>query len=277
MIQKRYHLKRWNSVINHIFIYLLIPASTFAQKKLVDQLSFQSLNIEIFSSAFRIGSATGFIVEKNHKDYLITNLHVVTGIDYFSHATIDPQQKTPTILGIWHNAQVLGSWTKSFEELFDENNKKRWIECEFEGKTIDLIALPLKRLNDKIKIYPVDLKTFDDSITVMPGFSVSIIGFPYGQSAGEQVKFAIWKTGHIASDYDIDINGMPMFLIDATTRPGMSGSIVVFRTDMYRKNETTVLGAGTRFLGVFTAQSNQEEIGYVIKPSAFKALIDKLP
>ncbi|MDB5002863.1 MAG: hypothetical protein JWQ34_1088 [Mucilaginibacter sp.] len=249
--------------------------SSVAQSNTVDSLSFQNLSLELLNNYANIGSATGFIIEKNNVDYLITNLHVVTGLDYFSHAIIDPQQQIPNNIAIWHNAQTLGHWSKSIETLYDRNKNKRWIECEVAGKTVDIIALPLQNLPKGAKLYPVHLKGFNDSITVMPGFSASIIGSPYGQSSDG--KLAIWKTGHIASDLDIDANGLPLFLIDATTRPGMSGSMVVLRMIPFLTRQGISMGLGTRFLGVYTAQGNQDELGYVIKPIALKALIDKLP
>jgi hypothetical protein len=65
-------------------------------------------------------------------------------------------------------------------------------------------------------------------ILTMPALPVSVIGYPLGLSAGE--SWPIWKTGHIASDLDIDSeSGWPAFLIYATTRSGMSGTPVVLR------------------------------------------------
>lgn len=281
MTSKESHhlLLNWaiNKCLQLVLIISLLSNYTLAQTIVVDSLSFQNLSLELFNTNSKISDATGFIIEKNSKNYLVTNLHVLTGLDYFSNAITDSQQRTPTQIGIWHNLSTLGGWNRFAESLYDEKNKKRWIECEIGGKAIDLVALPLKTLPKEIKLYPLRLKSYNDSIVVMPGFSVSIIGFPYGQSSAGSGKFAIWKTGHIASDFDLDINRMPLFLIDATTRPGMSGAMVIFRTELYKKNGRTILGTGTRFLGVYTAQSGQEELGYVIKPMALKALMDKLP
>jgi len=43
------------------------------------------------------------------------------------------------------------------------------------------------------------------------------------------------------------------------------------------KNSGTHIGIGTQFLGIYTSQSDLEELGYVLKPIALKTLIDKLP
>jgi len=215
------------------------------------------------------------IIQKNNKSYLITNLHVVTGVDFYSKATFDSQQRIPNGMGIWHNNIKLGTWTFIPETLYDRYGKKRWIECSYQGKTLDLVALPLQNLPDTIKIYPLDTTHYFRDLFILPGFPVSIIGFPNGLSSDG--RLAIWKTGHIASDLAVDINGTPQFLIDATTRAGMSGSIVIFRMSPYlRKNLGTFMGIGTQFLGIYTSQSDLEEIGYVLKPIALKTLMDQL-
>ena len=61
------------------------------------------------------------------------------------------------------------------------------------------------------------------------GQTCFILGFPEGitHEPLENVIFPIWKTGHIASEPMFNFGGQPKLLIDATTRRGMSGAIVV--------------------------------------------------
>jgi len=275
MIIKLFNQKKLSLAISSLIFICLFNIQKANAQHTIDSLSFQNLKLELYSSFKKISTATGFIIEKNGKNYLITNLHVFTGVDYFSKAIIDSNQQIPFGIAIWHNAQKLGYWQQVWENLYSENKAKRWIECEINGKVIDLAALPLEYLPKEIKTYPVNFKSFNDSMLVLPGFSASIIGFSYGLSPDG--KIAIWKTGHIASDFDVDANGLPMFMIDATTRPGMSGAMVVLRMMPFFTKKTINMGLGTKFLGIYTAQSSQEELGYVIKPIALKALIDKLP
>lgn len=257
-----------------IIFLLLIIKPCFGQG--LDSLSVICLKVELYNNQGKLYSATAFVIQKNSRNYLVTNLHVVTGIDFFSKATIDSQLRTPTIIGIWHNTLKLGRWLEVPESLYDQNGNKRWIECSYLGKKLDLIALPLKNIPDSVKMYPLDTTHYNKNLYIIPGFSVSIIGFPNGLSSDG--RFAIWKTGHLASDMILDLNGIPQFMIDATTRPGMSGSIVVMRMSPYIvKNGGTNIGIGTQFLGVYTAQSELEEIGYVLKPIALKILMDQLP
>jgi hypothetical protein len=109
---------------------------------------------------------------------------------------------------------------------------------------------------------------------------VSIIGFPFGLSTAG--AWPIWKTGHIASDPDLDYDDRPAFLIDATTRAGMSGSPVVLRSyGGYASSKAHMViggGPGTRFLGVYSGRiHNQAEIGRVWRPSSIKEILATVP
>jgi hypothetical protein len=56
-----------------------------------------------------------------------------------------------------------------------------------------------------------------------------ILGFPEGliHRPFQHATFPIWKTGNIASEPLFDFEGQPKLLVDATTRRGMSGAMVV--------------------------------------------------
>ena len=124
----------------------------------------------------------------------------------------------------------------------------------------------------------MDLALADAGVAAEPAMPVSIIGFPLGLSPDG--AFPIWKTGHIASDPDIDYQGRPAFLIDATTRGGMSGSPVVIR--MYggylTRARQNVIGRRqiTRFLGVYSGRIHVEaEIGLVWRPHVIQDILEQ--
>jgi hypothetical protein len=132
---------------------------------------------------------------------------------------------------------------------------------------VDVIALPLQSGGSGATLYPLDLSLAEANMQVSPAMAVSIIGYPEGFASA--CTWPIWKTGHIASEPDLDWNGLPCFLIDATTRGGMSGSPVVAR--MYGSYPTTeggvsLGGTATRFLGVYSDQYEGPEIGVVWRP-----------
>lgn len=130
-----------------------------------------------------------------------------------------------------------------------------------------------------MSFYPVDLKLADTDLKVGPSDSVNVVGFPFGET--QAGGLAIWKIGTVASDPDIDFFGHPVFLIDATTRPGMSGSPVYERRFgqivSSSGNMEVVPEMRTRFLGIYSAQAAPAELGWVWKAAAVKALYDSLP
>lgn len=236
---------------------------------LIDPLSCISLHLECLSKGVPIGAGTGFVVVYEGTNYLITNWHVVTGRD---PKTGKPMSTTgvadPDAVGIWfHDAKRLGSWHRMIEPLVDSTNgNKLWKEHSL-GRQIDVVALALNPSND-VKIYDLDTSLANTDMVLLPSEPVSIVGFPFGIAAAG--KFPIWKTGHIASDIDLDYDNKPVFLVDATTRPGMSGSVVFARRlGGFRSSKAQwhLGGSALRFLGVYSGRiREQSDIGMVWKP-----------
>lgn len=86
----------------------------------------------------------------------------------------------------------------------------------------------------------------------------------------------------MASDLDVNFSGRPMFLVDTTSRPGMSGSpVYAVRSGAYRSSNAllkmSVSGTATKFLGVYSEQNLQAELGAVWKADTVQALYDSLP
>ena len=225
----------------------------------------------------RIGSATGFVVQTADQPYLITNWHVVSGRHPNTNEVLDKSGRVPDELRIIHHSSGrLGSWTIRQEALFHTDGTPRWIEHP-RGQTLDVVALPLQSLDTNVTIHPFDLSLADADVMVRPAMPVSIIGYPLGLSTGG--GWPIWKTGHIASDPDLDYGGRPAFLIDATTRGGMSGSPVVLRFyGAYQSNDGSFnVGRGaTRFLGVYSSQEVAAEIGCVWRPNVVTEILQRI-
>lgn len=235
----------------------------------IHPLSTTSLFLQIGHKNQPVASATGFVVKFNTIYYLVTNWHVVTGRHPISNKPILQNQIIPNELNIIHHSlQRLGSWIPKVENLFNPDGTSRWLE-HLQGRNVDIILLPLVNLDNNIKIYPFDLNLADADMKPEPAMPVSIIGYPLGLATGE--RFPIWKTGHIASDPDLDYyKNKPAFLIDATTREGMSGSPVVLRANHYetRAGEQVITtGMRTLFLGVYSGRiGGDSELGLVWRP-----------
>ena len=253
------------------------PAKAAPSQKpvFIDPLSVRSLYVIMSKGNKKLGMATGFVVEKDGKYYLITNWHVLSGRNPQTNQPFDKSGDTPDRIHVIHHAKKLGTWVVKPEMLYDKKGKKKWIEHK-KGRAVDVVALPLTSISKDVQIYPLDLALADADVVPQVAMPVSIIGFPLGLTSAR--VFPIWKTGHIASDPDLDYNSEPLFLIDATTRGGMSGSPVVLRvTGGYKtRSGATVYASGsvTLFLGVYSGRlPGDSEIGRVWRPRLIREIL----
>ena len=241
----------------------------------IDDFSVKPLYLETYRGEQKAGVATGFVVEKNDSYYLITNWHVVTCRNPYNNNR--PLSTTrvvdPNILRVWFHGLNLGDWVHKEFDLINDSGDNLWFEHE-RGEEIDVVAVPVE-ISDDIKIYDMDLTLADFDLMIYPSEAVSIIGFPMGLTSGG--KLPIWKTGHVASDIDIDWDGKPAFLIDATTKSGMSGSpVIAKRVCIYQTSQTNRIGNAVRFLGVYSGReigASGIEVGLVWKPRVISEIL----
>ena len=251
------------------------------KKILIDPLSRVSLHVEVYFDGVQIGDATGFICKGDNTHYLVTNWHVLSGRDPETERPLSQTSAIPNRIQIWHHAKgQLGSWVRK-EVFLHEGDEPKWKEHRL-GKTIDVVALPISAHED-VDFYPLDLGLAETDLIISPSEPVSIIGFPRGIAASG--KFPIWKTAHVASDLDLDCDGKPIFVVDTTTKPGMSGSPVFARriggAMRTSKGFGIMAGEVTRFLGVYSGRINDDgtdamdryNLGRVWKAEALKELL----
>jgi hypothetical protein len=118
-------------------------------------------------------------------------------------------------------------------------------------------------------------------IRVAPSDYVSVVGFPFGLTGGGCL--AIWATGFLATELDVDQFGMPIVLVDCRARQGQSGSAVIAHRNggmVAMKNGDTSAFSGpvTKFIGIYSGRINTEsDLGIVWKASAIKELLDAIP
>jgi hypothetical protein len=245
--------------------------------KRVDPLSGTSLYVEPYFNGMKLSTATAFVLKFDDKFYLITNWHVVSGRDADTLECLDKNLAVPNKLIVsFHKKDCLGEWIEKEIQLLDGEDKPLWMEHPL-SNIIDVVAIPIHETNE-IELFPIDYSLKDTDMIPQTAMPVSIIGYPLGLSSGK--RWPIWKTGHIASDHDIDYEeGRPAFLIDATTRSGMSGSPVILRADSYQTSSgNTILAGGmqTRLLGIYAGRIHGEsEIGRVWRPFLIQEIIEK--
>lgn len=236
--------------------------------------SIRSLFLQMQFSGQRLSTGTGFVVHTTKGPCLITNWHNVTGRRSDDKQLMSPTGAVPDEIVIAHNrAGRLGQWVHRTERLY-VNGCARWIEHPTFGDKVDFVALPLVELAD-VQTYPY---TFDSPpIFCGPADGVSVIGFPFGMTAGGLL--GIWATGFIASEPDVDFRGLPIFLVDCRTRPGQSGSAVIaYRSGgmvgLEDGNSAVFTGPIWKFLGIYSGRINQDsDLGLVWKAKAIEDLV----
>lgn len=139
-------------------------------------------------------------------------------------------------------------------DLLDAEGKAEWLEHPEWGRSVDVVALKIGPL-DGAKLFhqPINTHAFDNFEPAV-GDDAFVIGFPMRMDGGS--GFPIWKRASIASEPDIDLDGLPKLLIDTATRKGMSGSpVIAMRRGIIKPRgsiefKDTIIGQGEEFLGV---------------------------
>lgn len=262
---------------------------------MIDFLSLTSVLLEPCFNDSKLSSATGFIIEERGNYYLVTNWHVVTGINPLTDKAMDSKGGLPNSLIIWHHLKSIHSntidWFSIKVPLYKTNEvnheEKNWIE-HAKGKEVDIILLPLNPTSEimridtnqsHLQIHNFDLKLASVDMIPTPAMPVSIIGFPLGKSAGGVLP--IWVTGFIASEPCVDIDDIPLFYVNASGRSGLSGAPVVLRlSGGYATNDGKFVMSGgyqTKFMGIYSGRICEDsDICRVWKPTVLDQILEQV-
>lgn len=244
--------------------------------------SVQSLLLRMYFNDTILATGTGFSVETKNGYVLITNRHNFTGKNPYTDECLSKTGGLPNKVEIFHNVkEKLGTWSPIKQSLYkdvDNMITPLWNEHPRFSAQADVVALPLE-LNEQVICYPYTLNDVN-KISVSPADIVSVIGFPFGKTAGGCL--AIWATGFMASEPNIPYEGMPKFLIDCRSRQGQSGSPVVAHRSggavpMEGGNTAIFTSPITNLLGVYSGRINAEsDLGIVWKTELISEIIASL-
>ena len=157
-----------------------------------------------------------------------------------------------------------------------------WYEHPSYGHAVDVVAIPLAtKVRDTYKLFPINEIDFDSQFKEKVADEAYVIGYLF--SATPYLQMPIWKKASIASEPDINIDGLPKFLIDTATRPGLSGSPVVMqRIGIHGATSKgmmpdSLIGAIRNFIGVYSGRIGVDEVkaqlGIVWKAKAVKEIL----
>lgn len=185
------------------------------------------------------GHATGFFVRANGAILLLTNWHVVSGLDPAS-----PSRQIGTLPSPHYLKVTVVSKKRMLTELtlplYDHEMKPRW-RVHPDGHNVDLAIMQIPdAAADHFNFY--DIRSVEDAedLEEIVGRDVFVVGYPFSRDElregfGEEAPYFLpaWKRGSIASEPAVRLEGR-IVLIDALSRAGMSGSPVLWPKTLTR-------------------------------------------
>jgi hypothetical protein len=223
----------------------------------VDPQSLMTTPVILFNGTQEALQGTGFFYGNQRSDgsfetvFLVTNYHVVTG-----HAPRTGGTRSgDRIRFALHEDQNDLERVRTIElPLYDMQDQPIWSSSEtYPNADVVLVPLP-PRVYAGISPYVfVEGHTRGD-IRIRPTSGATLLGYPYNFYDKKHL-LPIWKTGHVASEPDVDFNGDPTFLVDVSAFPGMSGSPVLAVASGIYETEDGVMRSGRviKLLGIFSA------------------------
>jgi hypothetical protein len=264
----------------------------------VEPLNFSVFRAESMFDDRVLTTGTAFFFGGKMNDnptlWLVTNWH------FFSGRDVNPPHRALDDLGNFPNRIRIHLLRRTLQphpdgavvlvdeftlDLYNEFDNALWYRHPLKHR-VDVGVVNLGRMFPDHLVYAVNevANTYDMLINV--GDEVFVLGYPLGFT--HFVNTPIWKRGSIASEPHLGETGGAenVFIIDATTRSGMSGAPVILRAKTsYISEEKSVRPCliANRFIGVYASRprfTDEEgkvqfaEIGYVYKSGVIDQIIN---
>lgn len=235
-------------------------------KTIAEQLFFTTVRIDTVATNGAHGSGTGFFFSHKIGDaqylFVVTNKHVVTGMREGRFSFLKQKDDLPT-LGDGFSLHVAAhDWPNIWFGHPDHN--------------IDIAVCALvPLLNFVKKQFGVDLflRAVETSMIPTPEQaaaldaveSVTFIGYPNGIWDSKNL-LPVARRGTTASPIEVDFEGTPRFLIDASVFGGSSGSpVFILNQGTYSTKDGGVfLGSRFHFVGVIAAVFFRTQLNQIV-------------
>lgn len=194
----------------------------------LDPLSYSSFYLDCYSDQVRLSSATCFFVKRCKQTFLVTNWHVVSGKDNQTKKCLDSRGLCPTKVAVSIYKQSEYVERVMLDVPLYNDRAPVWLEHPIHHEMVDVVAIPVTIPEGQDVCYVEDrIEMHNENTHANIKDDVFILGFPFGISEGE--GFPIWKRASIASEPALDIHELPLMYVDTASRPGMSGSPVIYK------------------------------------------------
>lgn len=229
-----------------------------------EQLFFTTVRIDTVAANGGQGSGTGFFfshqIGDQHYPFVVTNKHVVTGMREGGFSFLQRRDTSPS-LGNGFRLRI-DDWAKA------------WFGHP--SPDIDIAICPFAPIEAHIKQnHNIDLfyryVSSDTIPTPQQAFEldavevVTFIGYPNGIWDSKNL-LPVARRGTTASPMQVDFEGTPRFLIDASVFGGSSGSpVFILNQGTYvRRDGGTVVGSRFHFVGVIAAVFYRTQMNQIV-------------
>jgi hypothetical protein len=223
----------------------------------VEPASLMTTPVFLMNGQQAIQQGTGFFFAATKSDgtpdtvFLVTNYHVVTGRPPLSkEAGLGDQ-----VQFLIHEDRADVAKVRHLQlPLYDTQHEPLWITSQ-SAPEADLVLLPIPpSAYAGVSLYVFTETHTHGDIKMRPTSGATLLGYPYG-FADTAHDLPVWKTGHVASEPSVDFDNLPVFLVDVSAFPGMSGSPVLAVANGIYENEDGQMRTGRvlKLLGIFSA------------------------
>ena len=230
----------------------------------VEPASLMTTPVFLMNGHQAVQQGTGFFFASTKPDgtpdtvFLVTNYHVVTGRPPLSKSA----PLGDRVQFLIHEDRVDLARVRHLElPLYDASHQPLWVTSDT-APDADMVLLPIPAAayaNVALFVF-TEAHTHGD-VKMRPTSGATLLGYPYG-FADTAHDLPVWKTGHIASEPNVDFDNRPVFLVDVSAFPGMSGSpVLAVENGIYESEEGTMrTGRVLKLLGIFSAMPVVREV-----------------
>lgn len=188
--------------------------------------------------------ATGFFTRVGTEVYLLTNWHVVSGLNPAAPQEQANGKPPPHYLKVTVQTPARELFAMTLP-LYDRSMQPLWFEHP-ERNQVDLAMIQIPPpAASKFSFLDVAELQKNSSVEEVVGKDAFVVGYPFNkeelrESFGNSAPYYLptWKRGSIASEPAVRLGGK-VILIDTQSRPGMSGSPVFISQEGHAFEPTT--------------------------------------
>ena len=246
----------------------------------ISEESYASTKLTMKFNNTALSSGTGFFWWHDSQTYLVTTWHNVTGRNAITGKCLHQNSGLPNRI----DSSVICRAGKRGDELirkeisikWELGEESQWLQHPKSGE-IDVVMYPLETSIDWMTV-PINENSLMGVITEVSN-EVFLLGFPLGIDVGGT---PIWKRGTLASEPEMDVDGLPKLLVDTASNIGMSGSPVIIKQSFGAPSPRGVLTVAgqinVQLVGVYSGRIKPNgdldaQLGIVWKASVLEEIV----